>query len=281
MKEINPAEVALEAIREFYIELFGVLVPGVFFVLLAAIGFLVPALNALLIVGDTPIWSEIKAYASTHSIVSVLVTMVFAYVAGQIFYRQDPKVPDQRSIQNMRRRDPDAFSGGCVRLGMRGADEYPYASLKEYLAQRGFEIADDVPWSGADFLSDEKRSKAQLRSKHFINKLKLRVKYTNDAASFDLVRNEGQVRMMSSLWHLSGTTAVLSLTGVVATLISIGVLLRENQDQSAQNSFEMLFWAALVLGVSLQVRSAVERFIHYQRVREIVQVLEAARLAAT
>ena len=77
--------------------------------------------------------------------------------------------------------------------------DYPYPHLRVYLWARGFyHLMKFVPWCA--FGSD---GATAHRSKHSMNIIKQRIKnFGTIGMCLDLIRNEGQIRLLSSLWYV-------------------------------------------------------------------------------
>jgi hypothetical protein len=88
----------------------------------------------------------------------------------------------------------------------REGGQFPYSHLYEYLTERGLKhIADYVPWRG-----NEEGSHG-LRTKMFINLLKIRLHYMVPLKCGEIVRNEAHIRMMSSVWYAASALRWLCL----------------------------------------------------------------------
>ena len=223
-----------------------------------------------------------------------------AYIIGHLFYRQDPKRPDQKGFLRLRQ----AF---LIRKGARGLKEhqfsealkaemraefccveegeceFPYPDLNDYLSNRGLDhLSDFVTW----------KDNKSHRSKNYINILKMRLKFHEPLKCSTIIRNEAHVRLASSMWWVSRT---LMYCGVFAlfVLACIAVMFAFASEANAwvgrffaldlmkvlADGVFAATCAAFVLGFSYYVRTRIEKFIHYQRQREIVHVLETAYIA--
>lgn len=204
--------------------------------------------------------------------------LVMSYVIGQMLFRCDPKYPDFASIEA---RPEGEIKGSCVGEFNEESAQFPYGLLQDFLRQRNFDhLIRYVTWSKEDF--EKRTGDWKHRSKHLINKFKLSIKLHNPRIYFEISRNETHVRLMSSLWYLMRTVIVLASVGLSAGLLSIAyysdVLTRPatawNRSGWIVHGEAALYPAAtLLLAIVLQKR--IEKYFHYQRVREIVYVLEA------
>lgn len=160
------------------------------------------------------------------------------------------------------------------------------------------------------------RDRRGSRSKNFINILKVRLKFYFPSRCGTIIRNEAHIRLSSSMWYAAGSlitcTRVLLISLIFIAIIriitfSIGisggdecsylnnnlsylrmienyaVLSRSNCNIDLENMVSDMSISAIILGAvflgSHYIIEKVERFIHYQRQREIVHVLETAYVA--
>ncbi len=246
---------------------------------------------------------------------ALVFTLILSYVLGHIFYRRDPKGPDRESFKRLEGQcpsdeelskaylhyldgkelaltDADELKGTVLREQLRAellrtewrrrnlacvsSDEceFPYPNLANYLKERGHDhLLSLVRWE----------SEPSWRTKTYINQLKIRLNYHHPDKYRRIIRNEAHVRLATSTWYLAKTLWVIGWMGVA--FIAVGVLcivFREEQ---------MSFWAVAswaiaplvapisVLSVSVYSRVSCEKFIHYQRLREVYYVLELAYTA--
>ncbi|MGD0788862.1 MAG: hypothetical protein ABR898_12810, partial [Terracidiphilus sp.] len=309
-----------DLIHEFFVDLLAILLPGMVFTLFIA-ALLIASGACLLDVfrpDAQPVASLGDLLKGQISASVVWLLAIFGYVIGGTFFRQDPKLPDLKSIKRVLKGSPrsdrkraevqlgpneqqdwtDAVVGrkeAAIIANSQGA-QFPYSHLKDYLEARGFSyLADKVPWSGTEF---------SIRSKMFINALKIRLDLVAPAKCGTIVRNEAHVRMMSSIWFASRAliyVCCLSTLPVLAAILRFSASLHEQSLFSAMRSvadgllssqdykslpmnapsFYHDFMVYLVLLLSAVVsahwiQAHVEKCFHYQRVREVFYVLETA-----
>ena len=171
-------------IRDFIlpiVEFLGILVPGVIFIFAFIPAAIFPLANLLEVIEQNSVQSallgkELLTHLISPGFGTLFVLAVFSYVVGHLFFRQDPKIPDEHSFARVKKTIKEE---GPVRLGKKEKDfntknnrpdkynlEFPYRYLKEYLHDRGlYHLADMIPWSG------NKPESYRLRTKHFINVL--------------------------------------------------------------------------------------------------------------
>lgn len=109
----------------------------------------------------------------------------------------------------------------------------------------------------------------------FINLLKIRLHHDVPEKCAEITRNEAHVRMMSSVWYAARTLKYLALTSIVPLMCGILPAIRRAPE------FLGLVVATLVIAFgSFCLQLYIRKFFHYQRVREIVYVLETAHYAS-
>ena len=274
-------------IREFYVDLLGSLVPGLLFTLTAALPvwwsaqFAWGAILAITHASTMTVGEPLKA-VEAFRIEFVCLALVLSYVLGSVFYRRDPKVPDQRSAAYILWRERKDISRSVIQprpgdsvnsrekarsVAMDEGGQFPYSHLGEYLEARGLQhLADIVPWRGNSINS------YGLRTKMFINLLKVRIQYAAPNKCSEIVRNEAHVRMMSSVWY-----AALALQWLCVTLtvvVSCSTVL--TRSLKSPDLWGILSFLVALFLAAFWLKRIIRRFFHYQRVREIVYVLETA-----
>lgn len=302
---------AASLIREFFVDFLGSLVPGFLFTMFAAP--MAIWTGAEILHGPLK-WQQVLSSVNSLGYAPFLLILVVSYVLGCVFARRDPKVADQKSLAYILRKDWAGMSRGVVQpraqdakdhkakldgilkkkalmrwlsflefrqftkhLAHSEGGQFPYSHLYEYLSSRGLDhLARHVPWQGVE----ESISK---RSKMFINVLKIRVQSWNPRLCGDIIRNEAHVRMMSSVWY-----AAQQLQRVYIVILAL--LLLDGQYRGAWKlptkldpplpSMVIIFASLITLLIAATLlRKAIVTFLHYQRVREIVYVLETAHFA--
>jgi hypothetical protein len=129
---------------------------------------------------------------------------------------------------------------------------------------------------------DETRTEAKKvqRTKTFINALKLRILNRGPESFGPIARNEAHVRLNSSTWYMARTIMWLSL---IATAISVLLANHLWRFQDQAGATQRLVWLPIALpvtGITLSIwtKRKIENVLHYQRVREVIHVLETAHL---
>ncbi len=284
--------------QEYWVDFLGGLLPGTLF-LVGSLLSIIPAYILLLksVEGDLAVGvgAQVAAFGSLmnniHTLVwTVVLTamLVISYVLGHIFYRQDPNRPNRRSFARLRRKelktdnsrtacDLKKYLRGEYGCGSEDECEFPYEYFDQYLVQRGLDhLVPLVVW----------RHDRGERTKNFINVLKIRLKFHFPNRCATIIRNEAHVRLASSTWYVGTALCVVAVTSLC---IAGGSILLLGATHSFRNvlsneSIMVLVVVAILMSVTtvlvgLSVRNFIERFLHYQRQREVVHVMETAYVA--
>jgi hypothetical protein len=235
--------------------------------------------------------------------------ITLSYVVGHFFFRRTPKKPDMLSVWRTKneligdtpavflsediRRDRSVFSktregielffGRVPRIVKKFERkkkidvQFPYLYIREYLEHRGMHhLVKIIPWKGKDPKTHSRRTKS------FINLLKIRLEFVFPEKCGNITRNEAHIRLMSSMWYMS---CYLQRIGILSFIISLGNLIINGLIGSEWRKFCLICWSPLLCSMLIIIgtwlmRLIIEKFFHYQRVREIVYVLETAYYAA-
>ena len=167
----------------------------------------------------------------------------------------------------------------------RKSCEFPYSHLYRYLEHRGLRhLLPLAPWGRPSGGEDETTREACIaRSKNFINILKIRLHFYFPDKCGAIARNEAHVRLMSSTWYMARQLTLPVLAALTITLVGIAVAIQHGMVSKrpalvALLAISALFAVGVGIAASLAVKS-IEKVLHYQRVREVVWVLETAYTA--
>ena len=160
--------------------------------------------------------------------------------------------------------------------------EFPFPYLSDYLAKRGhYHLLPLVPWK-----IDSNNKEGNLRSKTFINMIKIRLQTYFQRQYKMIVRNEAHIRLSTSTWHMTRTLSIVAMFGFIAAIlemITIYFVHKINFDQDFPRLIVVLkvcmpfFLPPLfILVFASYAKKMSEKFIHYQRLREVFYVLELA-----
>jgi hypothetical protein len=263
------------SIRELVVDFLGSLVPGLIFVIAAIATFLWPlkaALQLLLSRLDPAAFDTFYANAETLltslRIELTLFFIMLSYVAGSMFYRQDPKKPDLKSFHTVKN------SIDLTKWVARNDEdcEFPYNQFHVYLESRGLHhLVPLAPWSQPD-------SKGVKRTKNFVNMLKMRLLFHHSKHLGNITRNEAHIRLMSSTWYMAGQLRRVARAAVILSAIT-SVLAAILSWRDALQMAVPAVPALVVWYVAHWSQRTIEQFLHYQRVREVIFVLETAYIA--
>jgi len=242
---------------------FGVILPG-----------------ATLLISLSPLPDQVSIFSNTWFSTPVVLqgaAVVFVFVsliAGIIFWQKDIRVPDVISFKKSTLKTTNEGPARQDDDGSPAEVDYPYKYLKEYLEERGMNhLADLVPWSGNDESTHSKRSK------QFINSLKVKL-YLNYPESYNMIsRNESHIRFMAALWYVGRSIFSLCFLGVFFGLSLIFINL-SNGAGNYLSAIISLCSAALTLVASVFLYRVIEQGLHYQRIREILYILEATYMTS-
>jgi hypothetical protein len=93
-----------------------------------------------------------------------------------------------------------------------------------------------------------------------------------------MIKNEAHVRLSSTMWYMVSNLLSLSIIGML--ILALSSIITFFVDESLSIYIVPFMLIVLAFGFSLWVRKKIEEFLHYQRVREIVHVLETAFIAS-
>ncbi len=289
------------SLRDFIlpiVEFLGILVPGVFFIFALIPAIIIPTATFLKIIEGVQVTTPIASDYLVKIILSpsagtIFLLAIFAYVFGHVFFRQDPKIPDQKSFKKVN--DSELCEEeGPVRMSeveiaynkeknkkrkhkippKEHNLEFPYRYLYEYLDDRDMKhLANIVQWKGNDPTSYSKRTK------HFMNVIKVRLEFLFPYQYLRIQRNEAHVRLMSSMWYASKSLIAASIIGSIIGSICVYTYWYTSGTGWPTPYIGSLVLPVAVLALAIYFKKKVESFLHYQRIREVVFILEAAYVA--
>ena len=307
------ARVYRNTLQDYWVDLLGGLLPGAL-VTVSLIAIFFPTLfllaNAASGNTDLNIGATLKSILITtkgtpsmlwFGIATISVSMI--YIIGHIFYRKDPKKPNQISylkIISCEARNKniaiddylkyiaedresnhtlDEFKKylqneyGCT---CKTDCEFPFPYFSMYLKHRGLNhLLPLVPWE----------NDINIRTKNFINILKVRLRFHFPNKCGTIIRNEGHVRLASSTWYVGRVISIAAIVALLFIFASLVILYIHSNDLNEYklllsnyfSEFLVITIFIVLIGVLGQlVRSHIETFLHYQRQREVVHVLETA-----
>jgi len=280
-------------IHEFMIDFLGGLVPGSLFIVGASVA-LLPPLYLIFCLSNKSKAVSLTVYfdsilSSTQHTPNMIWILAFAlfvaisYELGHLFFRRDPKNPDRASFEKLVKKEQEKankkkytkkeyierLKSELACTDKEGC-QFPYVNLRDYIGKRGHcHLCPFVVWENDVTLF--------RRSKTFINLLKIRLKYYYPQKCSVIIRNEAHVRLASSSWYIAYTLRICSIIGVILVGFSILIdIIAKITSEPYSIYFPFLIPPILVLLAGEYIRTRIEHFIHYQRLREIFYVLETA-----
>lgn len=261
-------------IRELAIPFLGSLVPGIY-LWLGIIFSIIPPIALIFTLNNYSENFDLLLYLSTilHNIRSGswFLFILIAYVLGAIVSKQDPKITDQKSFtrisKNLGKQSNIGNTLACTNLENC---EYPYPNFSDYIEKRGLNhLLPLIPW----------KENPDLKSKAYINKLKLHVELCSPTAYLILVRNEAHIRLTNTVWHSSILIRYCCIFGIVLTLItSIFTLSNQSALNFVNANIRYIISAAVfpafVLLITEYIRINIEKVFHWQRLRELIFIFE-------
>jgi len=295
-RKITPELDMQGSLRDFIlpiVEFLGILVPGVVFIFALIPAAIIPIVTIIRIIEGVDAQSPLASEYLVNIILSpsfgtMFLLAVFSYVFGHMFFRQDPKIPDFHSFKRVNTEEMGEEKGPVrlcdseqkfndeqdPKLPNEHNLEYPYRYLYEYLHDRGMEHLEDIiRWKGND--PDSYR----YRTKHFINVIKVRLEFLFPLQYLRIQRNEAHVRLMSSIWYASKSLITVSVIGMAIGGACISADMYVSNSVWPISYIGSLVLPATVLALAAYSKRSIEYFLHYQRIREIVFILETAYFA--
>ncbi len=290
------------------VEFFGILIPGMFFLTALVPSTIIPFIvlfktvtihissitgieheNVIAIVKDYDELIKNTLIVSRDGInkIYIFLFLIFSYIVRHVLFRQDIKVADFASFQKTSKRykevGPVRMRDGEDEKSYKEAAKFPYRDLGVYLHCRGLEHLEKmIPWHNEKLC--KKEDERNRRTRHYINNLKIHIEFIFPRQYIKIQKNEAHVRLMSSMWHALTIIIILSLTifffGYLILLMSI---FRVFPHREIFYEFILLpyflFPPFSILLISYPLRRGIEKFLHHQRVREIIYILEIAYFA--
>lgn len=308
----NQTVISRVSLSAFIVDFFGALIPGLLFVFLLMTSFIFPI---YIFIKSLTVTSQLEQISFTYFIQRLdsfaiveltLFVLMISFVVGSFFYRLDPKKPDSKSCtRTLKRMSEDGKQNWVERIKFEEEVqkdylkkrfflrpfyyirfifkrnlqyrreskkfEFPYRFLQKYLTSRGlFHLADKVTWKG------ENDDDYKKRSKNFINVLKTRIAFHFPDKCETIIKNEAHIRLTSTMWYISKELILLSFVGLLFSLGTMFVLHFKNIDKVILPISLELF----VIAFSFWIYDRSLKFLHYQRVREIIFVLETAYIVS-
>jgi len=271
-------------LKGFLVDFFGILVPGLMFIVFSLLSLGWPVLifteriyelifNSSMSFDILPIINSLSTISSIELTIFIL---MLSYVIGTMFFRQDPKSPDEKSYTKcVKHYQVNETTSWVVREDKDGLDiQYPYRYLFEYLEERNLlHLAQLVPWKGTEPNTHGRRTKI------FINMLKTRFEFYYPEKCGSIIKNEAQIRLMSSLWYGTNSLMIFGFIGIFILFLMFICYLFKFFMLPSNVVFSFIVSSFVIIN-SYLIKTNIQKFFHYMRVREIVIVLENVYVAS-
>lgn len=289
----------------FFIEFFGIFLPGV-----VAVGYtaVMGGLIAWYIMGKpTIMYLCVTGNSSVYSLVS-LFFISLSYSVGAVIYRRGPKHPDYIAAYNQWKRSKGttaknrlAFefykkarsekSWERIKLKLRKVfvkyewikrrskfnPDFPYPFLRRYLSKRGFyHLVNYVNWCDGYKVERDWDHDKDFRSKQAVNIIKHRLNAVGvSRICDDISKNESHVRLISSLWYVMRYIKYSSAISLMFIITWFCLEIKINRE-SLCLCVVLVLSLLSVICLAWRIKKDVETSIHYVRIRELISILEGA-----
>lgn len=281
------------SVRDIIVDFLGSLVPGIVFTGVAFFLFAITLFSLIVMIfiltkpatflfDLTSYIKFINSIISTFRVETFIFFIILSYVMGYTFYRQDLKYPDKASFNKIFQRqiakykkdeNIDELEGWVAKE--EAEVEYPYTNLYGYLESRGLtHLKEMIPWRRDKTEEDHIR-----RTKFFIGMLKIRLVYNCPEKCTTITRNEAHIRLSSTTWYLAKSVIRICYVSFIVAFISFCLSIAKKTIGVFPENLYFILPLIIVCAIWLvmyRLVRVIERFFHYQRVREIVFVLETA-----
>lgn len=269
------------------VNLLGVTVPGFLVLFLLGVGFVLPLAavfddTAMVPAGHEPA----RLVSSMHDLylenrgIAISLVLIFSYLIGYLLRLSSPDVLDRVSAERVL----DAMGAGSGKPGGQAAAEdewpfrgepdnkFPYFHFREYLESRGLtDLATHVEWGPPG--DRGKRTKKQ------VNLMKLEIALLSPQLSAEVESNEAHVRLLAGAWQAIRIGKWPVVGGILASLVGTGLNLKVGEIGAARGFlFASVLLVVLAAGM-LWAKRRTESLFHYQRVRELTQIVGSYHLA--
>jgi hypothetical protein len=290
------------------INVLGIILPGLIYLLCAALTVVMPLgvfladLNRCLYARDlAEIWDAAAGFASANGILLGILAILLAYVVGYLLRLWTVDRLDSISADHVFRQFSALHARGEALPGKpsrrRAAQEsrlaaaqkenwpywgeifdtFPYLHLRQYLARRGLShLAELVTWEDQPY-----PAKGIQRSKKIIDNYKIEVSSKSPLLASIVESNEAHIRMLHGIWQ---SARVFTWCGASAAFGCLVLLLNEAvgivEFSIAEPRYAALFFLeTMVVVAAIITTRRIEKLFHYQRVKELVQLLACTHFA--
>ena len=280
------------------INLLGIIFPGLMFIMLLVVTVVWPGatlLHKVIHIGPGSEillgWTTLNEFPKGNSTLIIIVGFMLSYVLGYIIRLTTvdklDKISAKKVIKQMgkdyKKNCPSAIAGiedpeaaaireECWPYHGGPSDKFPYLHLKSYLEKRGLtDISELVTWSS---LPSPKDGEGFLRSKKIINNYKIEIFYKSPQLSTIIESNEAHIRLTYGTWRVSKLFFWVALAALAVLLLALGLF------RLPLLQFSLIIFVELILAALLfYSKRKIEFQFHYQRIKELVQILVCTKLA--
>lgn len=279
-KPVNVSIRRYPRLYDYFVDFLGVLIPGITFysIFITIILGLVHVLASF----NIKVELQIIQYIDNFRIEFAIISLILSYILGFLFFRRGPTSVDIKSVKTNWKKikgdNPPIDDSSKEKLDEKV--EWPYEFLKRYLQFRLPHLANLVPWESSH-VSKEKLKEGFNRTKTFMNVLKDNIRFYLPDKYYTIARNEAHIRLSSSVWFAMKYLMAISLLSTIATALIWLVL--EKKDISGEKIYFYRMYMSFTIMVfisSIIIKRQIQKFLFYQRIREIVFILNTAYQAA-
>jgi hypothetical protein len=196
-------------------------------------------------------------------------------ISAQKVFKQmeDDYIEHCQQLKTKNNPKKDAIEKDCWPFHGGPGDKFPYLHLKSYLKKRGLDdLAKLVSWSNGP---DQKDDKEPQRSKKIINNYKIEVFHKSPQLSSIIESNEAHIRLTFGTWRVSTMFLWVALAFIAALLIMALLI----PHLSLRQLSLIIVIELLIASLLFFAKKMIENQFHYQRIKELVQILACTKLA--
>ena len=289
---------------DYFVDFFAILLPGFFFL---SILILLLGLQAYIyFFRNTSLPFPLQVPLQIVQSFRLELAMMFicaSYLLGFMFFRRGPKEVDLRSIvtcwSEIVDDNPAVPITNKDKLSMRARIyliltdyigllplhrckslndlfskvQWPYQNLSKYLEARLPHLKSLVPWDPEDIKQTNEDSKQtnsnykKQRTKTYMNILKNQIRFYLPDKYLTIARNEAHVRLSSSLWFV-----IVYLIRLAEANLLISIITWKFLHYPAR--YIIIYLLSVILLIVL--KHQIQKFFYYQRMRELVFLLDTA-----
>ncbi len=274
------------------VNIIGIIVPGFLFVTLSIVCIVIPLFSVCIHLNNIlpDIWPCFEWYSiigvcELDKKLIVILVLIVSYVLGYVLRLGDIDHLDRKSAQHVWKimskehatlQEDATKNDNWPYYPNDKYGRYPYLHTKSYLESRGLEEqAALVIWGDP---SDT--NKSPQRSKAIINKYKVDVLNKSPLLSGVIESNEAHIRLLFGVWQVAGIFTIFSTVSLgICILAIVGIYYNELQWCGTRSSYAIIgVVQGLLLITLLWIKTRIVHLFHYQRVRELTQILVCTNL---